>query len=294
MKENSGFDPPFDPLRARTLAPGQRHHLPGGSHGLHAEGGPPRGRRGPRSRGETPGARDLLRRRGTGTPRVALPGPGRDRARRAGRGPEGPRPRPGSRRGREGPARALQGGRARHRALRRGGADRRAAPAPGHRAGLRARPAGGRAPVLRHEAGEGRDAGRPAPPAPATHRGPAAPAARLPPGLSDRGLRPREARRPPRSQAVEHPGGCLRRGPGGRLGAGEGAGRRRHRRRARRLAHGQPDRDGAHGRGLHGLHRGLGDGGHRPTCRRSRRAATWNAWTLAPTSSAWARSCARS
>ncbi len=209
------------------------------------------------------------------------------------------RHRPGPRPGRQGvagivPRRARDGA-----TVRRGGADRRSAPASGDRPGLRARLPGRPPAVHCDAAGPGADVGRAAGRARRPGRRPAADGGDLRVGLPDDGLCAREGRDPPRPEAVERHGGELRRGPGDGLGAGQGAGRRtRRRRRSRRPARSRgPARGwppGAAAWRARGMRRGRGAcWGPRPTWRPSRPGARSRPWTSGPTSSRWARSCAR-
>ena len=120
-----------------------------------------------------------------------LPALRRDRAGRDGGGPQGARPRPGPRPGRQGPAREPPGQARAGPPVRRGSADRRPAPASRHRAGLRAghlrRP-----PALLHdEAGQGPDAGGAAGGAPIARARPSPLPVHLRGHLPDGGLRPR-------------------------------------------------------------------------------------------------------
>ena len=188
-----------------------------------------------RSRPLRPGSREMPR----PADRVGPPpAPRRDRPRRHGGRPQGPRPRPRPRPGRQGPARRPP---RRPRAgppLRRGGADRRPAPAPGHRPGLRAGHLRRPPALLHHEAGQGPHPGRAArATAPAPGRRPAAVPGDLRAGRPDGGLRPRPGRDPPRPEAVERHGRRVRRGPGDGLGPGQGPAPRRGRRRR----HGRQD-----------------------------------------------------
>ena len=91
--------------------------------------------------------------------RGPVPASGRDRPRRHGGDPQGPRRRPGPRPGDQGAA-GIAPGQSRGRApVRRRGADRRPVAAPGDRAGVRAGDVRRPPAVLRHEAGQGADPG---------------------------------------------------------------------------------------------------------------------------------------
>ena len=103
-----------------------------------------------------------------------LPALRRDRPRRHGRRPDGPRRRPRPRPGRQGPPGGAPRRPRGRPPVRRGGADRRPAPAPGDRAGPRAGPAPRPAALHRHEAGPGPDPGRAAGGPPGPGRRPAA------------------------------------------------------------------------------------------------------------------------
>ncbi len=157
----------------------------------------------------------------------SLPALRRDRPRRHGRRPQGPRRRPGPRPGRQGPARGAPQQARLLAPVRRGGADRRPAPAPGDRPGLRAGDLRRQPALFHHEAGERPHAGGLAARAAEPARRPGAVPGGLRAGLPDGGLCARPGRDPPRSQAVEHHGGELRRGPGDGLGPGQGAERGR-------------------------------------------------------------------
>ena len=161
-----------------------------------------------------------------------LPALRRDRARRHGGRPQGPRPRPGPRPGRQGLARKPRGQARAGAPVRRGSADRRPAPASRHRAGLRAGRLRRPPAVFHDEAGQG--------PHPGGARWRNAPVARA--TTCPASCRIFEAvcqtmayahargRDPPRPEAVERHGGQLRRGAGDGLGPGQGLEGRRRRR----------------------------------------------------------------
>ncbi len=162
----------------------------------------------------------------------------RDRPRRHGCRPQGPRPGPRPRPGGQGPPGVAPRQSRPGPPLRRGGPDRRPVAAPGDRPDLRAGSLRRPPAVFRHEAGERPDALEP----PGREAGPSPRPAPLPldlrGGLPDDGLRPRPRRDPPRPEAVEHHGRLVRRGPGDGLGTRQGlaAGRRGRRRLGRQVA----------------------------------------------------------